>query len=394
MLLVILVMLSVVFVLSILQLYGRDKKTTKLAEDFVRFGANLDRLENSVRDEFQRNRKEINEITKLNRDELSKSILNFENKLTNSLESVRDTIDMQLKSIREDNSKQLEKMRETVDEKLQTTLDRRLGESFKQVSERLEQVHKGLGEMQTIASDVGSLKQVLSNVKSKGIIGEIQLENILQQILSPEQYVKNAATKGSRNFVEFAIKLPGNSANDEVLLPIDSKFPTTNYESLMDAFERADKDAIETAQQSLRRDILNFAKDISEKYIDPPNTTDFAVMFLPVEGLYAEVLRIRGLFEEVQRLKVTIAGPTTLAALLNSLRMGFRTLAVQKRSSEVWKILKEVKTEFAKFSEYVEKAQKKVDEASKTLSELKGRRTNVMQRKLNNLETIKPLDKE
>ncbi len=239
----------------------------------------------------------------------------------------------------------------TVDEKLQSTLEKRLGESFKQVSERLEQVHKGLGEMQTIASGVGDLKKVLSNVKTRGVLGEYQLGNILEQILTPDQYSINVATKkGSQAHVEYAIKLPGKSTDDEVWMPVDSKFPIESYEVLLAAYEQGIPEQIEVAQKILIKAVEGFAKDISDKYLDPPHTTDFGIMFLPVESLYAEVLRHPGLFETLQRThRITITGPTTLSALLNSLQMGFRTLAVQKRSSEVWKVLGAVKAEFETF---------------------------------------------
>ena len=277
-----------------------------------------------------------------------------------------------------------------MDEKLQTTLEKRLGESFKQVSERLEMVHKGLGEMQNIAKGVGDLKKVLSNVKTRGVLGEYQLENILEQILTPDQYSKNVATKkGSQAHVEFAIKLPGQDHDDEVWLPVDSKFPIENYDRLLNAYEDGEKDTIEHAQKVLLKTIESFAKDISEKYIDPPHTTDFGIMFLPVESLYAEVLRHPGLFEILQRkYRITVTGPTTLSALLNSLQMGFRTLAVQKRSSEVWKTLEAVKTEFNKFSGQLEKVDDQLSKASKSLYDLRNTRTNVMTRKLKDIATL------
>jgi DNA recombination protein RmuC len=285
-------------------------------------------------------------------------------------------------------------MRETVDEKLQTTLEKRLGESFKQVSERLELVHKGLGEMQNIATGVGDLKKVLSNVKTRGVLGEYQLENILEQLLTPDQYSKNVSTKkGSQAHVEFAVKLPGKDSDDEVWLPIDSKFPIENYNRLLDAYEAGEKDVVEAAQKVLLKTIETFAKDISEKYIDPPHTTDFGIMFLPVESLYAEVLRHPGLFETLQRkYRITVTGPTTLSALLNSLQMGFRTLAVQKRSSEVWKTLEAVKTEFNKFSDQLKKVDDQLGKASKSLYDLRNTRTNVMSKKLKDIATIDKIE--
>ncbi len=281
-------------------------------------------------------------------------------------------------------------MRHTVDEKLQTTLEKRLGESFKQVSERLEKVHKGLGEMQNVAADVGDLKKVLSNVKNRGILGEYQLAAILEQILTVEQYSKNVATKkGSQANVEFAIKLPGAEADKNVWIPIDSKFPMEDYNRLLDAFDTGNKIAVETTQKALIKTIEKFAKEISDKYIDPPHTTDFAIMFLPVEGLYAEVLRHPQLFEKLQhKYKITITGPTTLSAFLSSLQMGFKTLAVQKRSSEVWDVLKAVKTEFTTFSSVFEKVQKQLNTATSSLENLRTTRTNVMERKLKDVEVL------
>ncbi len=389
----------------------------------LKFDTTLERTEKSIKDEFQRNRKETNEISKANREELSNSLKSFEIKFsenikelnellrqkfgdfskqqidvnkqaTDNIKEVENTIEKQLKSIREDNTQQLNEMRKTVDEKLQTTLEKRLGESFKQVSDRLEQVHKGLGEMQTIATGVGDLKKVLSNVKTRGILGEYQLENILEQILTPDQYAKNVATKkGSQANVEFAIKLPGKESGKEVWMPIDSKFPIEDYHVLLDAFEIGDKGAIENAQKVLIKKIESFAKNISEKYIDPPHTTDFGIMFLPVESLYAEVLRHPDLFEILQRkYKITVTGPTTLSALLNSLQMGFRTLAVQKRSSEVWDILKAVKFEFKEFSGVLAKVHKQIDTASGTLETLRTTRTNVLERKLKDVETFTPIE--
>jgi len=451
------------------------KPQLKDVEDSIlKFDTTLERTEKSIKDEFQRNRTETNEIsktnrdeltkslclfgeqfsknvkelnellnekfalqntqqiefnrqtsdsTKENRDELSKSLKSFEgkfsenikdlnellrqkfgdfnkqqidinNQATDNIKNVEKTIEKNLKSIREDNTIQLNEMRKTVDEKLQTTLEKRLGESFKQVSDRLEQVHKGLGEMQNIATGVGDLKKVLSNVKTRGVLGEYQLENILEQILTPDQYAKNVATKkGSQANVEFALKLPGKESDKEVWLPIDSKFPIEDYDKLLNAFDIGDKGDIESAQKVLIKKIESFAKDISEKYIDPPHTTDFGIMFLPVESLYAEVLRHPGLFEILQRkYKITVTGPTTLSALLNSLQMGFRTLAVQKRSSEVWDILKAVKFEFKEFSGVLTKVHKQLNTASGTLETLRTTRTNVMERKLKDVETFTALE--
>ncbi len=389
----------------------------------IKFDNSLEKSEKTMKDEFQRNREESNNSAKNSREELSNSLNNFKegfDKNTKQLnefiherfdtfnkkqseinvesekriKEVRQTIENQLKEIREDNTRQLNEMRKTVDEKLQTTLEKRLGESFKQVSDRLEQVHKGLGEMQNIATGVGDLKKVLSNVKTRGVLGEYQLENILEQILTPDQYAKNVATKkGSQANVEFALKLPGKDSGQEVWLPIDSKFPIEDYDRLLNAFDTENKEDIEAAQKILIKKIESFAKSISEKYIDPPHTTDFGIMFLPIESLYAEVLRHPGLFEILQRkYKITVTGPTTLSALLNSLQMGFRTLAVQKRSSEVWDILKAVKFEFKEFSGVLSKVHKQLDTASGTLETLRTTRTNVMERKLKEVETFTALE--
>jgi DNA recombination protein RmuC len=375
--------------------------------------------EGVMRDEFARNRKEAAELAQAQREELRNNLAAVEKKLEDnakaqqdvlrqqfedllkqlhtqgqlSLEAVKDvreTIEKQLKEIREDNGKRLEEMRKTVDEKLQDTLEKRLGESFKLVSERLEQVHKGLGEMQSLASGVGDLKKVLTNVKTKGILGEYQLGNIIEQLLPKEQYEENIATRpGSSERVEFAIRMPGISDDSEVWLPIDSKFPLTGYEALLDAREAGDLAAIDAAEKALTSTIEKFAKDISEKYVEAPHTTDFGVMFLPIESLYAEVLRHPGVFETLQRkYRITVTGPTTMSALLNSLQMGFRTLAVTKRSSEVWKILEAVKTEFGKFSDQLEKVDKQLTTAKKSLEDLRSTRTNVMQRRLQDVSTL------
>lgn len=285
-----------------------------------------------------------------------------------------------------DNNKKLEQMREMVDARLQTTLERRIGESFKIVNAHLEQVHKGLGEMQSLAVGVGDLKKIMSNVKSRGVLGEYQLASILEDILSIEQYESNVVTKrGSQSFVEFAVKLP--SENGFVYLPIDAKFPADAYENLLDAYESGDETSIKKSRQELGNRIRSFAKDISEKYIDVPNTTEFGVMFLPFESLYSEVIRL-GVFEEIQRkYRITIAGPTTMAALLNSLQMGFRTLAIQKRSAEVWEILGSVKAEFDTFESVLSSTQKKLDAVSTELDKLVGVRTRQLQKKLKDVQS-------
>lgn len=363
----------------------------------------LEKVDKSIRDDFQRNREESNKIAKENREELTNSLGKFSdnfassvkefNKITGEkLDKIRETVESKLQSIQEDNSQKLEKMRETVDEKLHKTLEHRLGESFKIVSESLEKVQKGLGEMQTLATGVGDLKKVLSNVKTRGVLGEYQLENILEQILTSSQYAKNVKTKpDSDAFVEFAVRLPGKDDVDkEVWLPLDSKFPTEDYQLLMDAHDNAEPQKIETARKELARKIKLFAREIKERYIDPPNTTDFAIMFLPIEGLYAEVLRDSGLFETLQReYKVIVTGPTTLSALLSSLQMGFRTLAIEKRTSEVWEILGAVKTEFGKFGEILEKTRKKLSEATDVVDKA-GVRSRAIERKLKDVQELPP----
>ena len=333
---------------------------------------------------------------KSNRQELAEGLKSFEARFSSNIIDIRDTIEKQLKAIREDNTQQLSEMRKTVDEKLQSTLEKRLGESFKQVSDRLEQVHKGLGEMQTLAIGVGDLKKVLSNVKTRGILGEYQLGNILEQILTPDQYATNVATKqGSQANVEFAVKLPGKGDEKTVWLPMDSKFPLESYQVLLQAYEEGDAAKIDQAQNTLLKVVESFAKDISTKYIDPPHTTDFAIMFLPIESLFAEVLRHPHMFELLQRkYRITITGPTTLSALLNSLHMGFRTLAVQKRSSEVWKVLAEVKTEFSTYAEQLALVHKQLTTASGSLEKLKDTRTRAMTKKLQDVSTLELIEEQ
>ncbi len=304
------------------------------------------------------------------------------------LELIRRSVEQKLSYIQEDNNKQLEKMRETVDEKLQKTLEDKMNKSFALVSERLEQVYKGLGEMQSLASGVGDLKKVLSNVKTRGILGEIQLSAILKEILSVEQYDENVRTKhNSRDAVEFAIKLPADD-DSFVYLPIDSKFPGDTYSALRDAYDSGSKEAVELAAKALVTTIKKEAKDIRDKYIDPPYTTEFAIMFLPFEGLYSEVVN-RGLVEVLQReYKVNVAGPSTMAALLNSIQMGFRTLAVQKRSAEVWEVLGSVKKEFDTFADVLSKAQQHISLVTKDLDTLVGVRTRQIQRKLKAVQSV------
>lgn len=320
--------------------------------------------------------------------QLEQRLHSFSSGNAQSLENIRRSVDEKLESIRRENLRQLDEMRQTVDEKLQKTLEEKMNKSFSLVNERLEQVYKGLGEMQTLAVGVGDLKKVLSNVKTRGILGEIQLGAILSEILSKEQYEENIATKkGSKNVVEFAVKLPSDGAGT-VYLPIDSKFPGDTYSALREAVESGDRQSIESAKKALVQRIKGEAKDIHDKYIDPPNTTEFAIMFLPFEGLYSEVVNM-GLVEVLQReYKVNIAGPSTMAALLNSLQMGFKTLAVQKRSAEVWKILGGVKTEFDKFNDVLVMTQQRLDQANKELDKLVGVRTRQIQRQLKDVESV------
>ncbi|MCH1941557.1 DNA recombination protein RmuC [Holdemania massiliensis] len=321
---------------------------------------------------------------------LENRLKTFESGNEQKLENMRQTIEKQLTAIQQDNNRRLDEMRQTVDEKLQKTLEDKMTQSFQLVNDRLEQVYKGLGEMQTLAVGVGDLKKVLSNVKARGIVGEIQLGAILEEILSPEQYATNVATvPGSKNVVEFAIKLPGEE-DQPVWLPIDSKFPADAYANLQDAYDSGSQEAVTQAVNVLSQRIRSFAKDIHDKYIEPPYTTDFAILFLPFEGLYAEVVN-RGLVETLQRdYRINIAGPSTMAALLNSLQMGFRTLAIQKRSSEVWTVLGAVKTEFDKFHDVLAMTQQRLDQANKELDKLVGTRTRMIQRKLKAVDKLDP----
>jgi DNA recombination protein RmuC len=302
------------------------------------------------------------------------------------LEAIRGVVDQRLHSLQTDNAAKLEQMRQTVDEKLQTTLETRLGESFRLVSERLEQVHKGLGEMQNLASGVGDLKRVLSNVTTRGAWGEVQLENLLAQILAPEQYERDVATTGTNERVEFAIKLPGKDA-DPVWLPVDAKFPMEAYQRLAAAAERGDAEAVEISARELEGVVRACAKTFSGKYLAPPRTTDFGILFLATEGLYAEALRRPGLAESLQSdFRVVLAGPTTFAALLNSLQMGFRTLAIQQRSSEVWKLLGDVKSQFSKYSQVLTVIRKLLDQATQTVDDA-AIRTRAIEKRLKNVET-------
>lgn len=363
----------------------------------------IDRLEASVKNEIVTNRAEAGEAANSARAALTESLRLYGETfstnlymLTRSVEEklhfLTGSLEKKIADMQSGNEKKLEEMRATVDEKLQKTLETRLGESFKLVSERLEAVHKGLGDMQQLASGVGDLKRVLTNVKTRGVLGEYQLENMLEQLLTPDQYAKNVKTKtGSNALVEFAVKLPGKGDNDKVVwLPVDAKFPKEDFELLMDAYDNAVPELVEEHRKNFIRGIKKNAADIYLKYIDPPNTTDFAILFLPFESLYAEVLRTPGLFESIQREnRVIITGPTTLSALLNSLQMGFRTLAIEKRSSEVWQLLGAVKTEFGNFGSILEKTQKKLQEASNVIDEA-GRRSRSIERKLRDVQELPP----
>ena len=332
------------------------------------------------------------------RTQLKQSLKEFQESFDRSVKSFNDLqrekfseLELKQHKLVESTEKRFDQMRETVDEKLQKTLNERLGQSFEQVGKQLESVQKGLGEMQTLAQDVGGLKRVLSNVKMRGGIGEVQLAMLLENILAPDQYESNVKTKkGSDALVEFAIKLPGkDESKGHIWLPIDAKFPRDAYEQLQNAFDEAEPKAIEASQKNLDNAIKRMAKDISEKYVDPPNTTDFGIMFLPFEGIYAEVVRKAALLEEIQRnYRVLITGPTTLAAILNSLQMGFKTLAIEKRSSEVWKVLGAVKTEFDKFGGLLEKAQKNIQRGLDDLDNLSGTRTRAIQRQLKTVESL------
>lgn len=377
----------------------------------------------SVREEFKLNREELNNSVQKNREEMTKLLSDLNRRITDQLitmqqgqvqesrgnrkeikdtldafskklETLTGTVDVKLQLIQKDNNEKLEKMRQTVDEKLSATLEKRLGESFALVSKNLEAVQKGLGEMQSLASDVGGLKKVLTNVKTKGIVGEYQLAALLEQVLAPNQYDENVHTKSnSRENVEFAIKIPSKvSDKDYIYLPVDSKFPTEDYSRLVDAYDSGNSDEIAFYKKELEKKIKSFAKDIQTKYIDVPNTTEFGIMFLPIEGLYAEVLRIPGLFETIQRdCHVTITGPTTILAFLNSLQMGFRCLTVEKKTSEIWRVLGAVRTEFGKFGDILEKTRDKLTAASNELDKT-GARSRAIERQLKNVEALPEIE--
>ena len=339
-------------------------------------------------------RTDLTEASVAARTELRDQLAAFQANLAAQQATLRQEVTQQLTEMRKGNEDRLEKIRQTVDEQLQSTLEKRLNESFKLVSERLEQVHKGLGEMGEIASSVGDLRRVLTNVKTRGTWGEVQLGNILTEILTPDQYGENVAVvPGSRDFVEYAVKLPGKDGTGApVWLPIDSKFPMEDYQRLQEASEKGDVEAVESASKSLEASVRGFAKSMAGKYLSPPHTTDFALLYLPSESLYAEVLRRRGMVESMQRdHRVVITGPSSLAALLNSLQMGFRTLAIQQKSAEVWNVLGAVKTEFGRFSDVLAKVKKKLDEASNQIEET-GVRTRAIAKKLKDVEALPEAD--
>jgi DNA recombination protein RmuC len=348
-----------------------------------------ERVERVLREEQRAGRGELAESLARLAEQLRQTLSGLTADNEKRLNEVRATLDAQLKSLQTDNAAQLEKMRVIVDEKLQSTLNTRLGESFKLISERLEAVQRGLGEMQSLATGVGDLKRVLSNVKTRGTFGEVQLGALLEQMLTADQYAANVATvPHSNERVEFAIRLPGQDRDAPVWLPVDCKFPIEDYQRLLDAQERADVEAAAAAAHALERRVREEAKTIRAKYVAPPHTTDFAILFLPTEGLYAEVIRRPGLFEVLQREhRVTIAGPTTLTAILNALQMGFRTLAIEQRSSEVWQLLGAVKNEFGKFGDILDKVRKKLAEASRQIDET-GVRSRAIERKLRNVESL------
>lgn len=372
-----------------------DKEILK--EKLIKLETYASKLEALFREETARGRGENQHSFKENREELARAFRDNRMETGNHLKEIRETVEKKLTQLQEGNDRKLEEMRRTVDEKLQESLEKRFNESFKVISERLEQVHKGLGEMQNLALGVGDLKKVLANVKTRGNLGEIQLGTILEQILSPEQYLLNAVCReGSAERVEFAVKLPGKSSDDKpVLLPIDSKFPNEDYQRLLDAYEYAGNFSpkeMETIFRQFENSVKKNAKDIRDKYINPPFTTDFAIMFVPTEGLYAEILRRTGLFETLQReYKISVVGPANLVAFLSSLQMGFKTLAIEKRSSEVWQILGAVKTEFGNFGAILDKTKKKLEEATNVIDRA-GVRTRAIERQLRSVQELPPED--
>lgn len=402
-LLVVVVVLLAVVVALLVALFLRPARVDlgPLEARLAGLEAEQAHVERALRDELAQGRAESTGQGRALREEVSESVSRLGHALVTQLgsfsesnerrmDALRQSVEERLRSLQEDNAARLEQVRVTVDERLQGTLETRLGESFRVVSERLEQVHRGLGEMQVLASGVGDLKKVLTNVKTRGTWGEVQLGALLEQVMAPAQYQGNVATKqGSADRVEFAIKLPGRDAADSVVwLPVDAKFPQEDYQRLVEASERGDADGVEAASKQLEARVRLSAKDIHDKYLDPPHTTDFGILFLPTEGLYAEILRRPGLADQVQRdLRVVIAGPTTLWAVLNSLQMGFRTLAIERRSSEVWTVLGTVKTQFARFGDIVGAVQKKLQEATNKMDVI-AQQSRTIQRKLKDVQQL------
>ena len=404
-----LILIIIILVISLAGFVVLFWRTGRNADDISPLMSKIDNLsdsqertDRSLRDEIARLRTEAQIQSQQERTEIAQSFKSFENSVQmhlseltaateKKIEALRMIIDDKLKQIQENNTRQLDRMRETVDEKLQSTLEKRLGESFKQVSERLELVHQGLGDMRNLAAGVGDLKKVLTNVKARGTWGEVQLGALLEEILSPEQYLKNVKiNENSSDFVEFAIRLPGlgDSPSDAVLIPVDAKFPVEDYQRLLEAQERADTTAADDAVRQLEASVKKAAKDISQKYLAPPKTTDFGIMFLPSEGLYAEVIRRTALVAALQRdYHIVITGPTTFAALLNSLQMGFRTLAIQKRSGEVWKVLGDVKTAFGRFGDTLDNVRKKLEQAASTVDDAQ-KKTRTLSNKLKAVEAM------
>lgn len=378
---VLIILLSIVILLQVYLILRKDKNSELFLGDSFR------KSEESIRQEFSRARSEQSIGLSQTREEVQSTLGRFGEAIFSRMEKIEERVESKLTHLQQDNSKKLDEMRSVVEEKLQSTLEKRLGESFKLVSGRLEEVQRGLGEMAVLAQGVGDLKRVLTNVKARGGWGEKQLQALIGELLTTDQYKVNTPTRpNSKEFVEFAIRLPGKG-DEEVLLPIDAKFPKEDYERLLDGYERGDAIAIEQAGNALESRIKLEAKSIQQKYIDPPYTTDFAILFLPVEGLYAEVLRRPGLVDFIQReYRVVLSGPTTFAALLNSLQMGFKTLAIEKRSSEVWKVLGAVKTEFLRFGDVVEKISKKLKEASDQVDQVHVR-TRKLQKTLVSVES-------
>ncbi len=425
------IFLGIILLLVVLNLFLLLKKSAEspsanTEEEFVKFTQQLSLLDKQTKDDFQRNREEIQLSFKRQREELTQTLSQFQERLDNNskrlndllkerftflnekqnqlneaaekrIKDVRDVVEKQLTLLREDNSKQLGEVNKTVNEKLQKTLNDRLSQSFETVGKQLKSVQEGLGEMKTLATDVGGLKKVLSNVKMRGGFGEVQLSMLLENILAPDQYEANVKTKiGSDANVEFAIKLPGkDDLNATVWIPVDAKFPKDVYEHLQNAYEDGNPMLVERAQKELETTLKKMAKDIRDKYLDPPNTTDFGILFLPFEGIYAEVVRKAALLETLQReYKIIVTGPTTLAAILNSLQMGFKTLAIQKRSSEVWSVLGEVKKEFNNFGGMMQKAQKNIQTGLNQLDDVMGVRTRAIERKLKGVSSLEESPKK